>query len=235
MKIAIIDDNAVFARELKERITQTCQKNNYTFSCTIIEQTEIILNSEMLCNYDVIFLDIEMPHISGFQLAEEINTLAAHNKAPYIVFISSHNHLVYEALKLFPYSFIRKCDLNAVDECLHKLSGILTTKPLYSVKAGRDTKMIEIEKILYIEKHRNYAAVFTTEGTFQERSSIDDKYRDLAPYSFLRPNIGTIVNAEHIKEYKNDCLKMSNGVLISISRTYKKSFKEELQKWMVKI
>ena len=103
------------------------------------------------------------------------------------------------------------------------------------MKIGRTTKLIEIDKIIYLEKQGNYVDIYTTEEVLQERSLIDDKYKDLAKFGFLRPHIGAIVNANYITDINSNYLRLSTGKEMSISRTYKKEIKAKYQEWLVKM
>lgn len=232
MKFAIIDDDINFAEHLQNRIAFLCDKNNYEVKIKCFEQSGPVLEEDQFVKYDIIFLDIEMPEISGIDVAEKINKLRGDSTVPYIVFVTSKENLVFEALKKLPYSFIRKTQLEDIDTCIKSLCKRLALSPTYSIKDGRGVRTIEIKNIIRIEKQRNYSIFYTKCGIYTERSIIDEKYNDLAQYHFLRPHIGALINAEHIKEYKKDVILMSDNSVITVSRTYKKTFKEELHKWM---
>ncbi len=232
MRFAIIDDDLLFADNLKKYITTLCNKSNYAVKIKCFEQAEPILEEDQFVKYDIIFLDIEMPEINGIDVAEKINKLRGNSTVPYIVFVTSKENLVFEALKKLPFSFIRKTQLDDVEICLTSLCERLILSPTYSIKDGRGVRTIEIKNIIRIEKQRNYSIFHTKSGIYTERASIDEKYKDLMQYHFLRPHIGALINAEHILEYKKDDIRMSDNSIIKLSRTYKKSFKEELHKWM---
>ena len=57
--------------------------------------------------------------------------------------------------------------------------------PVYGVKIGRTTKLIELDKTIYLEKQGNYVNFYTTESVLQERSLIDDKYKELSGFGFV--------------------------------------------------
>lgn len=232
MRFAIIDDDINFAELLQSKIALLCDKNNYEVKIKCFAEAESVLDEDQFIKYDIIFLDIEMPEISGIEVAERINHLRGDSDVPYIIFVTSKDNMVFEALKKLPYSFIRKSQLEDLDVCVKSLCKRLSLSPTYSIKDGRGIRTIEVKNIIRIEKQRNYTLFHTKSGIFTERSSIDEKYKDLSQYHFMRPHIGSLVNAEHILEYEKDNIRMSDNSIIAISRTYKKSFKEELHKWM---
>lgn len=234
MKFAIIDDDLIFAKDLYKYILSICGDKDITPSVKTFNPDEAVKNLSSLINFDVIFLDIEMPEISGTDLAEKINLLRGTNSTPYIIFVTGKDNLVFEALKKLPYSFVRKSHLEDIDICIETLSKKISATPMYNIKIGRDIKSLEIKNIIYLEKKGNYTAFYTTEGIFRERAIIDDKQKDLKEHGFLRPHIGYLVNAAHITEFSGSFVGLSCGKEVTISRNYKKSLKEEFNEWMVK-
>lgn len=234
MKIAIIDDDLVFAGDLNKYISGLCSLFDSIYSVTTVAPDEAIKNTEALLNYDVIFLDIEMPPHSGIELAEKISKLRGVSSTPYIIFVTAKDNLVFDALKRFPYSFIRKSHLEEIESCLESLFNKISHTPTYSIKIGRDIKALEIKNIIYLEKQGNYTAFYTAQGVFHERSVIDEKQRDLRQFGFLRPNIGHLVNAAHITDFSATILKLSCGREVNVSRNYRQALKEEFNEWMVK-
>lgn len=234
LRFAIVDDDIYFAENLKQHIIMLCNQNQYNVEIKCFQQAGSILEEDQFVKYDIIFLDIEMPEINGIDIADRINKLRGENLVPYIVFVTSKEHLVFEALKKIPYSFVRKSQLSDIEQSLTSLCKRLSISPTYPIKDGRGIRAIEIKNIIRVDKQRNYTVFHTKSGIYTERSCIDDKHKDLAPYNFLRPHIGALVNILHIKEFQKDVITMSDGSIIPISRTYKKVFKEELRKWMMR-
>ncbi len=234
MRIAIIDDDSVFANYITKYIGELfCQKK---LSGIIHTRTpENIMNYiDALIHYDVIFLDIEMPNISGINLAKEINERKDSEKAPYIIFVSGKDNLVFNALNTFPYSFVRKSHLEDIEGCLLNIFQKPFSSPqAYLIKTGRDAVTMDVKEIIYLEKQKNYIAFHTLDGIFCERTSIIEKTRDLKPLGFLRPNIGHLVNAVHIVSISGEKIVLSDGKELMVGRGYKKAFRTELSKWVI--
>lgn len=235
MKIAIIDDQQVFLDELKERISTLCKHFNFECEIKCYDSPALIKDEDYLTKFEIILLDIDMPHINGIKLAREINRHRHSQIIPYIIFVSAMDFLVFEALEQFPYSFVRKSHLEDLDKCILNIHNMRKKSPVYSVKMGRTAKLIELDKTMYLEKNGNYVNFYTTEGMYQERSLIDDKYRDLSQYGFIRPHIGAIANANFITEINSNYIRLKNGKEIPISRTYKKEVKEKYYEWLVRV
>lgn len=235
MKIAIIDDEQVFLDELRGRISTLCEHFNFECEIKCYDSPALIKDEDYLTKFEIILLDIDMPHINGIELADKINKHRHSQMIPYIIFVSAMDNLVFDALEQFPYSFVRKSHLEDLDKCIRNIHNMLMKSPVYSVKMGRTSKLIEIDKTMYLEKDGNYVNFYTTEGIYQERSLIDEKYRDLSQFGFIRPHIGAIANANFITEINSNYIKLKNGKEIAISRTYKKEVKDKYYKWLVRV
>lgn len=235
MKIAIIDDEQIFLKQIEERVIAICNNNNFEYDIKCYGSPTRIPNDEDFAEFDVVLLDIDMPGINGIELASKINKRRRSITIPYIIFVTAMDNMVFEALEQFPYSFVRKTHLEDIDKCILNIHKMRTLSPVYSVKIGRTTKLIELDKTIYLEKQGNYVNFYTTEGIFQERSLIDDKYNALSQFGFIRPHVGAIANANYITEFNNSFLRLRNGKEMSISRTYKREVTEKYHEWLVRM
>ncbi len=235
MRIAIVDDESMYLEEIEKRITDVCNQYNIEHKIECYKSPVLIIDEDDFSAFDIVLLDIDMPGMNGIELAKQINRTRHSETLPYIIFVSAMDNLVFDALKQFPYSFVRKTHLEELDKCILNIYKKLKDSPVYAVKIGRTTKLIEIEKIIYLEKQGNYVDIITTEEVLHERSLIDEKYKDLAKFWFLRPHVGAIVNANYITDINSNYLRLSNGKEMSISRTYKKEIKAKYQEWLVKM
>lgn len=235
MNFAIVDDDKLFAQHLTSRIEAICADNGLDSSVEYFENPDSILADDMFSKFHIIFMDIEMPGMNGIEATKEINRLRTSETIPYIVFVTAQDGLVFDALREFPYSFIRKSCLDDLGECILHISRRVSSTPTYSVKKGRGVSVLQVSRIIYLEKQGNYVNFHTMDGVIQERSSIDKKYSDLSHHGFLRPHIGCLVNAAHITELKSTCVVLSDGTQINLSRGYKKEFKNRFQHWMVRL
>lgn len=234
MNFAIVDDDKIFAKSLQGYISALCEKEGINSSISITDPESLFLGEGAPFIYDIILLDIEMPEIDGIELADKLNSIKPIDGTPYIIFVTARDNLVFDAMQKFPYYFVRKSHLHEIDNCIRNLYAKLRSTPTYTIKTGRDIKIAEVKNIIYLEKRGNYTAFITTAGTFQERSSIDEKQSELCEYGFVRPHIGCLVNAAHITDFTGTSLKLSCDKEISVSRNYKQSVKADFNEWLVK-
>ena len=107
-KIAIVDDEKTFLQMYEKEILILfnefdfkCEINTYSDSVAFRKENEKI-------EYDLVFLDIDMPGISGMQIASELYK-SNHNTT--LIFVSNHSNFVFEAFRYSAYRFIRKDNL----------------------------------------------------------------------------------------------------------------------------
>lgn len=152
LKIAVVDDEIVFVESLINKITAVCEKLNLEFKIDKYSNGFDIL--ENYSKYHLIFLDIEMPSIDGIATAKRINELKGSAEIPFIVYVTSHDELVFDALKSFPYSFIRKSKIESdLYECINRINN--SFKELHKtivLHTERKDIPIVIGDIIYLEK-----------------------------------------------------------------------------------
>lgn len=236
MNIAVVDDSKAFVNDFCVTIKNYCEKHKVESMIDPLYDGFTVL--ENYSKYDLIFLDIDMPLIDGIEIAKRINE--AKNKSnidiPYIVFVTNKDNLVFTALRLFPYAFIRKNHFSEdIEKCIVSINQKLSGRSLrYPVKTGRSTRFLNFDEILYLEKDKNYVIFHTFDSQYRERTNIDEKLKDLSSMGFIRPHIGYLVNQKYVSEVSGTEILLINGQEIPISKSYKQSVKKQYFDWMVK-
>ena len=108
LRIAICDDDQALLHSYKNRIKALFESKHvdaiifdYTKGSKLITECKEV-------PFDLIFLDIDMPEMSGFDVAEKINDI---NADTVIIFVTNEEQLVYRSLRYSPFRFIRKAYL----------------------------------------------------------------------------------------------------------------------------
>ena len=124
MKILIVDDEPVFAGELRQYVNKICLDNRVTAEIQITDDSEFLLMNDK--DFDFVLLDIEMPKYSGLNLASKLNGQKDGSDKPYIIFVTNRDGLVFDALKQLPFSFVRKSHLEDLEPCFENQAVILS-------------------------------------------------------------------------------------------------------------
>lgn len=229
MNIAICDDDQVFIDIIKTKIINLLQLNNLSFKIYEFTSADELLSSHNKNNFDVIFLDMEMPEKSGIEIA---NTLRSIFDNVIIIFVTSHNDLVFESIRYQPFRFIRKGSLdNELPEAIIMLcKKIINGKLIYTFKFKGDLISLKISDILYFESHRNIVEIYTNNDCFTCNDSISNKEKEFSCHGFIRIHSGYLVNVKHIFCIKKDIVELDNKKILPLSRYRITEVKQAFQK-----
>jgi two-component system, LytTR family, response regulator len=227
MMTSIAIDDEPKALEVIERY---CEKINLiSLKGTFREPLKAIefLNREKV---DLIFLDINMPEISGMQLLQTLSP------RPLIIFTTAYSQYAVESYEqnaldylLKPVTFERF--LMAINKAAAALASRNTTGPdedaAVLIKSGPQTHRVKVSEILYLEKDGNYITVHLKDGNILIRENMGDIF-DLVPAAdFIRVHKSFVVGIRHISMIEVHQL-IVNGEKIPIGSTYRDSIRARL-------
>ncbi len=188
---------------------------------------------------DLVFLDIQMPAINGFQVLQEITHI------PLIVFTTAYDQFAIRAFELNaldyllkPYTRERfsltmeKVRRNTQARNLHFLAETNTGNypSRIFVEKGNRLKNLAVDDILYLKAEKDYTQIHTAGQPYLSSQGIGTLERRLDPEKFIRIHRSHIVNILHIKEVYRDVSKMfvvmQNGTELSIGRNYTENLRK---------
>ncbi|HMH24813.1 MAG TPA: LytTR family DNA-binding domain-containing protein [Puia sp.] len=227
MMTCIAIDDEPKALEVIERY---CQKISLaSLKATFREPLKAIefLNREKV---DLIFLDINMPDISGMQLLQTLSP------RPLIIFTTAYNQYAVESYELNALDYLLKPVtferfLMAINRAAAALSSKNTTgldeDAAVFIKSGPQTYRVKVSEILYLEKNGNYITVHLKDGNILMRENMGDIF-DLVPAAdFIRVHKSYVVGIRHISMIEVHQL-IVNGEKIPIGSTYRDSLRDRL-------
>lgn len=226
LNIAVCDDEAKILEEIASFIKQEFPQSKvqaYSSGDTFISSSQE--------RPDVLLLDIDMPGMSGMEVA---SLLAQEKAQTLIVFVTAHDELVYDSFKYHPFAFVRKKYLadelrNVLNDCKKEIEG---RNRHFVFQTASKTINLSQSDILYFESQANYLAVYTKDGEYRLRSTMTNIENELQNGDFLRIHKGFLVNLEHIKILKSDTLELDNGLMLPIGKSYSESAKESILRYM---
>src|ERR1700753_1456244 len=184
-----------------EVIERYCQKTSLVdLKATFREPVKAIefLNREKT---DLIFLDINMPDISGIQLLQTLSP------RPLVIFTTAYSHYAVESYELNALDYLLKPItferfLAAVNKATSVLSSKITIIPddetTVFIKSGPQTYQVKVADILYLEKDGNYITVHLKDRNILIRENMGDIF-DLVPANdFVRIHKSYVVAVRHI-------------------------------------
>lgn len=228
--IAICDDNAQFACLLRQHLQHLCAYNvpervDLRIAPTFFSADEVLSYLEE-STIDILFLDIDMPRTSGFELAK---TLCSVYPDTVIIFVSSYEEFVYSSFEFCPFQFLRKAHLDkelpsTLERVIKKC--VLDTETLLFDSTEAEV-ILRVRDIMFFEGERNYYTIHTISGkAYRCRGTMKSLEAMLEKYDFFRIHSAYIVNLEHIESISSrGYLVMKNERLLSISKKRASPFK----------
>lgn len=231
MRVAVCDDNKVMLDFLTRQISDSLKMHHIEhevnkFSCG----TDFVVQHDQT-PFDIIFLDIKMPDISGFEVAKKIRS---QSENIYIIFITTEDSLVYDSFDFRPFNFIPKTDNDVfkikLENVIGKLSDhIRENRPICLPLPFNKKKYAHPADIVYILSKSNYLDIICQKETIHIRGKIESILELLSPKYFVRIHNRCIVNLKHLCRIDNTHFKalLDNNIELDISRPYKAALVEK--------
>jgi two-component system LytT family response regulator len=240
MKVIIIDDEPL-ARSIVKEYLQSYADVDVVSECSDgFEGMKAINQHEP----DLIFLDIQMPKINGFEMLELIEN------PPAVIFTTAFDEFAIKAFELNATDYLLKPFSKdrfdkAVQKYLNKPAVSLTEPVIETaaqspgqqnrivVKDGNKIKIIPINQIHYLEAADDYVKIITAEGSFLKKRTMTFFEQSLMPYQFVRIHRSYIVNTQlitRIDAYEKDghIVLLNTGAKLQASKSGYMKLKEVL-------
>lgn len=232
LKCITIDDEDYSLTQLEELILMTPgvahlkSFNNAYHALTYLHDQKHV---------DVVFLDIEMPQISGIEAAKLLRPYCN-----FLIFVTGHAEYGAQSFEIGVDGYL----LKPVSEVkfIQQVQRLLETKSFEPsiknpdtfllVKGGSKHKYISIQfdKILYIRSMSNYVRIFSIDEehiTYHTMKHIEEAIHERT--EFLRINRSEIISFNHVKQVDGYQILLNNGDKFMVSRSYKNKFDEFLR------
>lgn len=228
----IIDDEAI-AREIIESHVSKIENIRIVASCKNAVEAFNYINQHHI---DLVFLDINMPEISGISFAKSINSDIK------IIFTTAYRDYAVEGFELKAVDYLLKpISFERLQKAVQSYFEIyrnsnhthsLDTEFSDFMFVRSERKMIKIDytDIIYIESFGDYLKLHLTDKTIVTRETISAIEAKLPKQQFLRIHRSYIISIASIQNFTNEYITINKQAL-PISRTYKKEVLQLLEKF----
>lgn len=233
MDIAICDDcksDAAIARDIVKRLF-----NDINISANIMCYGSAEDIKDRLLKYkeifDILILDIDMPEISGLDLAKE---LRAENMNLIIIFLTNYDEFVFKAIEFQPFRYIRKIKINTeMPLAIQAAVKVIQMQQDKYILLHTDDGYIRValSEIIYFEANKRKTDVHLSNGKIiSVYKSITKLLEMFKSDKFIMIHRCCGVNIDFIRILKNDILVMQNSEKLPISRRKIKEVKQQIMK-----
>lgn len=231
--ISIIVDDEPVAREILERHISKITSIEVVASCKNAIEAFKVISSQ---NIDLVFLDINMPEISGLSLARSIN------KDIKIIFTTAYREYAVEGFDLQAVDYLLKPIslerlIQAVNKYLNESVGVqipvaqeveVEKMEYFFVRSDRKMVKINFAEIQYIESLADYIKIYLFEKSVITRETISSIEAKLPQQDFLRIHRSYIVAKNAIDSFTAELIEIGKKQL-PISRGYKEQVLRQME------
>jgi two-component system LytT family response regulator len=197
---------------------------------------------------DLIFLDVQMPGMTGFDVLDEIT----HD--PHVIFTTAYDQYAIQAFEKNAVDYLLKpidqerfklavkraiqqisLEQNPVGELLRTLKTENKTNFDSHIFVQKSEKLINlpVDEIMFLEASGDYTILTTKSDQFVSSSGIGKLEEILNPEIFIRVHRSTIINIHYLKEIERHfnggmMVKMVNGKSFPVSRTYARVIRKKV-------
>lgn len=177
-------------------------------------------------DFDVIFLDIEMPGMDGVSLAKRIREK---DGEVILVFVTHLGQMAVEGYSVEALDFVVKpIQYPLFENTMRRVSTRIEKKAsaTYKIQFKNGVRVVDIKQILYVEVLQHRLLFHLVDGESLENwNSLTEVEKTLGPLGFGRCNSCYLVNYSHVRGIKNDYVLVAEDEL-KVSRSKKAEFLE---------
>ncbi|MGD8426272.1 MAG: LytTR family DNA-binding domain-containing protein [Balneolaceae bacterium] len=194
---------------------------------------------------ELIFLEIEMPDFSGFEIVENIKA----DRSPLVIFTSSQRDYAAQAFEIEALDYIQKpYDTERLEKSLDRIKKRINNKineelsdhigslipefkepnnlKRFIIKQSGEYHLIRTKDITWIESDGNYSRIMTRDKKFMIRYTLSGFEDQLDAEHFYRISRSLIVNLDYVVKikdhvYGNYIVELENGTSLKMSKNYK--------------
>jgi DNA-binding LytR/AlgR family response regulator len=233
LRVLVVDDERPALDELEwllsrdDRVASVRTCDSATESLRVLREAEV----------DCVFLDIQMPGLTGLELAE---VLGRFKEPPPIVFVTAHEAHAVEAFDLRAVDYVLKpVRAERLAEAVRRVveggarQEIAPAEPdvQIPVERGGVTRFVPRSSVTHVEAQGDYARLHTPGGSHLVRVPLSTLEEDWADAGFVRIHRSVLVALAHVAEVRMDagrCSVLVGGEELAVSRRNTRELRERL-------
>ncbi|GGE51768.1 LytR/AlgR family response regulator transcription factor [Pedobacter psychrotolerans] len=230
LKCAIVDDESFAIELLSENIKLFLDlKLIKTFNDPI----QALVNISKEDKIDILFLDIDMPELSGIELGQRLR-----DRVKYVIFTTAYSKYAIDAFRIKADDYLLKPIeklrfIESMQSILAKECNLSSQKSrsLIFIKSNVKGKFISIKlndiTLVYVEGHKLF--IVTQTQLHETSESLKNTVLKLSHDSrFLRVHNSNLINIERIVKIEGNTIEMEGNYKVPVSETYKKKLMDTL-------
>lgn len=232
MCIVICDDDVEFANQLRSSVEKELAVLHIHPEFLVYNRGEQIISELPSC--DAIFLDIDMPDVGGFEIAQKINEIGD----TFIIFVTSYDELVYSSIKFRPFRFIRKSRLDSeLPEVLNALAAAVAKRASgqrFRIRTKTTDVFLNVGEIKYMETFGHWIRVYVNNAECIEcYGSLSDMEKQLSELDFVRIHKSYLVNCRYVYSIERGRVVLTDKTELPLSRYKSDYIKNKIKNYIL--
>lgn len=229
-RIGICDDDKELCSGLEEQIYYTAKELSMKVEVEVWYSGESILSDlGKGVQLDLLFLDIELIQKNGISVGryirDEMEDIQTH-----IVYISAKQNYAMQLFRIQPLDFLVKpvSEEQIKEVLVRSIRQKQRLKNCFEYQKGSSVFRIPTKDIVYFMSMDKKIRLVTKDGEEEFYGKLKN-IMEVLPADFMMIHQSYIVNQLYVSEYSYDCVKMSDGAVLSISKPYRKEIRGKIK------
>lgn len=235
MRAAICDDSSAMIIETYAALKYWAVHSGTNLQISAFNTGEDLLDAHAHIRFDIIFLDINLPGLSGMDTARRIR---AFDRDAAIVFLTSHPEHALEAFSVRAFHYLLKpLSFGMLTEVMEDFRILYDKTSKYLILHCNGTYLKRyLHEIAYLEVQSRHVHFHMKNGEIIVMKEPFHTYENilLTNPDFVKCHRSYIVSLPQVSSFRYDEITMENGDSIPLSRTFVKNFREKFSKYMKK-
>lgn len=232
MRVGIVDDSEESRRQIATHLESYGKEHDIRF---IIEtfSSGVDFLADYHGDYDVVFLDMQMPIMDGMETAERLRKSDA---TVLVVFVTNFAQYAIKGYKVQAFDYVLKpVSYGNFRLLMDKLTSLFfeRKKKTVALIAGSGMVRLSVSEIYYVESNLHNLIYHTKQGEITKRGKLDDAEKGLKEFGFSRCANSFLVNMECVENIKGKTAIVA-GTSIPITRGKRIAFLAEVAEFIGK-
>lgn len=230
-RILIVEDDDRAAGLLEEHLRRFADEQGEALSVRRLSSALEFMEDKNAD--DLVFMDIQMPGINGFEAAEFLRQRDERTPLVFVTTLASQAVRGYEydalayLVKPVPYEALARCMARA----LRVMRRNATSSVVIKMRSG--VRAIDVAQIVYVELEGHDLVYHLASGEkIQVRGSLAKAEEELPTSDFVRASSGLIVGLAHVRSVQGDEMRLSTGETCYLSRSRKRAATEAIANYL---
>lgn len=222
-----VDNDVNSSNELREMIEEMAKDLEMEIEVESVNEPQKCLEKTGM--FDIYFLGIEMPGMSGIELAKQLRQKYIDKE---IVFVSAHSEYMRTCMYVRPRAFVRKEHMREdLEETMAVLKQVFDNREaVVPVKDNRGYVRVKPGNTLYLKSDGHYVTIHDVSGNrIIVRNTLKVLEAQMRKYDIVRVHLRYLVNLNYVEKFFRHKITLRNGESMMVSAPYEESVAELIE------